>query len=136
MEQFMNRFASLLSDLKRRNLHSFVFTDSNINLLQLESTDAANFMNCLFANGYLQCVSKATRFQNDNASLIDQILTNSRELEIHSGTLISDVSDPLFTFIMPHSSASLNKQVHKTTLSRDFSNTNLQNFRNELGMTD
>jgi hypothetical protein len=37
---------------------------------------------------------------------------------------------------MPHSSTSTNKQIHKTTLSRDFSNANLQNFRNELGMTD
>jgi hypothetical protein len=63
MEQFMNIFASLLSDLKRRNLHSFVFTDSNINLLQLESSDASNFMNCLFANGYLQCISKPRDFK-------------------------------------------------------------------------
>jgi hypothetical protein len=136
MDRFMDMFATLLSDLKNSNLHSLVFTDSNINLLQLESSDASNFMNCLFTNGYLQCISKATRFQNNNATLIDQILTNSRELEMYVGTLISDVSDHLFTFVMPHSLTPNNKQVHKTNLSRDFSTANLQNFRNELGMTD
>jgi hypothetical protein len=81
-------------------------------------------------------VSKATRFQNNTATLIDQILLNSRELEIYSGTLISDVSDHLFTFVMPHSLTPNMKPVHKTNLSRDFSNANLTNFRNELGMTD
>jgi exonuclease III len=136
MDRFMEMFATLLSDLKNTNLQSLVFTDSNINLLQLGSSDASNFMNCLFTNGYLQCISKATRFQNNIATLIDQILLNSRELEIYSGTLISDVSDHLFTFVMPHSSTSNKKQVHKTNLSRDFSNANLTNFRNELGMTD
>ncbi len=93
-------------------------------------------MNCLFTNGYLQCISKATRFQNNTATLIDQILLNSHELEIYSGTLISDVSNHLFTFVMPHSLTFNKKQVHKTNLSRDFSNANLTNFRNELGMID
>jgi hypothetical protein len=65
--------------------------------------------------------------------LIDHVLSNSGNLEICSGTLVSDDSDHFFTFILPHICPNP-KQMHHTISSRDFSNTNLNGFKRELSL--
>jgi exonuclease III len=135
LERFMETFSQILSDLKATNRPSYVFLDSNINLLQLHNADAMNYLNCIFDKGYLQIIAKATRIQNNSKTLIDHILTNTPGLSICSGTLISDVSDHFFTFVMPNSEPA-HRQPHRTVTSRDFSNHRLLGFRAELGMAD
>jgi hypothetical protein len=135
LERFMEKFSQLLSELKATNKQSYVFLDSNVNLLQLQQQDAANYLNSIFEKGYLQIVTKASRIQNNSRTLIDHILTNSKSLNICSGTLISDVSDHFFTFVVPDS-VSVHKQLHRTVTSRDFSENRLLGFRGELGMAD
>lgn len=76
MDRFLEKFSNLLVDLKATNKPSFVFTDSNINLLNLHSVEASSYLNSMLANGYLQCISKATRIQNNSYSLIDHVLVN------------------------------------------------------------
>jgi exonuclease III len=93
MESFMTKLSQLLSDLKAMNKQLYVFLDANINLLQLQQQDAANYLNCILENGYLQIIAKASRMQNESKTLIDHILSNTRSLDICSGTLISDVSN-------------------------------------------
>jgi hypothetical protein len=102
LDRFMEKFSQLLSDLNVTQKMSYVFLDSNINILNLHSPDIANYLNCIFSKGYLQIIQKATRLHNDAKSLIDHILCNSGDLEICSGTLISDLSDHFFTFVLPH----------------------------------
>jgi len=102
LDRFMEKFSQLLSDLNATQKMSYVFLDSNINILNLHSPDIANYLNCIFSKGYLQIIQKATRLHNDAKSLIDHILFNSGDLEIYSGTLISDLSDHFFTFVLPH----------------------------------
>jgi exonuclease III len=121
MESFMTKLSQLLSDLKAMNKQSYVFLDANINLLQLQQQDAANYLNCILENGFqnLQIIAKASRMQNDSKTLIDHILSNTRSLDICSGTLISDVSDHFFTFVMPQSCPAP-KQLHRTVTTRDF----------------
>jgi len=135
LERFMETFSQILSDLKATNKPSYVFLDSNINLLHLQNADAMNYLNCIFDKGYLQIIAKASRIQNNSKTLIDHILTNTPGLSICSGTLISDVSDHFFTFVMPHSE-SAHKQPHRTVTSRVFSNQKLLGFRDELAMAD
>ncbi len=65
---------------------SYVFLDGNLNVLNLQSTDSANYLNCILAKGYLQTIGKATRIQNDSKTLIDYVLSNSGNLELCSGT--------------------------------------------------
>jgi exonuclease III len=77
LERFMEKFSQLLSELKATNKQSYVFLDSNVNLLQLQQQDAANYLNSIFEKGYLQIVTKASRIQNNSRTLIDHILTNS-----------------------------------------------------------
>jgi hypothetical protein len=136
MERFLDKFSNLLVDLKATNKLSFVFTDSNINLLNLNSTESANYFNSILANGYLQCIAKASRIQNDSYSLIDHVLTNHTNDSIYAGTLVSDVSDHFFTFVMPNVNPKPNQQFHKTIVSRDFSQQNLARFKTELGLTN
>jgi hypothetical protein len=63
-------------------------------------------------------------------------LFNTPDKEIYSGTLISDISDHFYSFIIPKINPNSNQQQHKSIVSRNFSLPNLQRFRAELGMTD
>jgi hypothetical protein len=134
-DRFMEKFATLLTDLQALNKVSFVFLDANFNLLRLQLPDPSLYFNCILEKGFLQIISKATRMQNESNTLIDHVLTNSKGLDICSGTLISDVSDHFFTFVLPRTGQT-NKQNHRTLLTRDFSNQNMLEFRTALGDTD
>ncbi len=48
LERFMDKFSQLLSDLNVTKKMSYVFLDSNINILNLQSPDIANYLNCIF----------------------------------------------------------------------------------------
>jgi len=54
IERFFEKFSHLLSDLKASNKTSFIFTDSNINLLKLHETEVSNYMNVILGNGYFK----------------------------------------------------------------------------------
>jgi hypothetical protein len=135
LESFMNSFSHLLNDLNATNRTSFVFLDANINLFNLQNADVSHYMNCILEKGFLQLITKATRIQNDSKTLIDHVLSNSRDLNICSGTLISDVSDHYFTFLLS-SHAPAPKQTHRTVVTRDFSLANLLEFRGRLATAD
>ncbi len=120
MDRFLEKFSNLLVDLKANNKSSFVFTDSNINLLNLNSVESSSYLNSILANGYLQCISKANHINNS----------------IYAGTLVSDVSDHFFTFVLPLVNPKFNQQIHKTIVSRDFSQQNLARFKIELGLAN
>ncbi len=92
LDRFLEKFSSLLSDLKATNKTSLVFLDSNINLLNINQQEVSQYLNSIFENGYLQIVSKVTRIQRESKTLIDHILTNSRTLDICAGTYISVVA--------------------------------------------
>jgi hypothetical protein len=66
---------------------------------------------------------------------IDHIHFNNIRSNISSGVIISDISDHFFTFICSqpdtHKSPSIN-----STVSRDFSLLNLENFKRDLSVTD
>ncbi len=135
LDRFMEKFALLPNEIQSLNKTSFVFLDANINLLNLQSPESITYFNCILEKGYLQIISKATRIQNESKSLIDHILTNSRGLDICSGTLISDVSDHFFMFVLPRTGL-LNKQNHHSIVAREFSNQKMLEFRAALGNTD
>lgn len=94
MERFLNKLDELTADLALTRKETYIFIDSNIDLLNLQSMVSSNYLNLIFNHGFLQSISKATRIQNFSKSLIDHILTNSNSDPICTGTLISDISDP------------------------------------------
>jgi hypothetical protein len=135
LDRFMDKFSLLLSDLNSTNKPSYVFLDANINLLNLHLPDVSNYMNTILEKGYLQIILKATRIHNDSSTLIDHILSNARALHFCSGTLVSDISDHFFTFVLPNTTHP-SKQNHQTIITRDFSEQKLQEFKMELGRTN
>ena len=133
MERFSALFDELLHNLSQKNLDSYVFMDSNIDLLNLDIPSSANFLNSILSKGFLQCTVKATRIHNNSKTLIDNILTN-RAGAITTGTVISDISDHFFTFIQEPKKTFINRE--KTFTFRQFTEQNLTNFKMALGGVD
>jgi exonuclease III len=135
MDRFLEKFDELCNDLRLSRKESFIFIDANIDLLNLNSNDSKNYLNLIFNHGYLQCISKASRMQNQSKSLIDHIMISSNPGEIVAGTIVCDISDHFATFIC-FPGAKKTKQLHKSITIRDFSQQNLNNFKLALGMSD
>ena len=132
MERFIDKFGNLLAQINDCNSESYLFMDSNIDLLKLNESSSANFLNLIFEKSFLQAIGKATRFQNNSKTLLDQIIFNKKCETIQSGTLISDVSDHFFTFIVPPNRYIAPQQAHPSIVTRDYSLNNLNNFKIQL----
>ena len=87
-------------------------------------------MDINISNGFLQIITRATRVQGIHFSLIDLILTNSNHDSYTAGTLIFDISDHFINFIKLPQQKSKTKQ--KPTFKRNFSQTNVNNFKETL----
>ena len=78
-EEVSNRLDTLLNDLNNCNSDAFIFLDSNLNLLDLDTNQHANnYFTNMTNSGFLLTNFKASRIQNNSSSLIDHILTNSK----------------------------------------------------------
>jgi sarcosine oxidase/L-pipecolate oxidase len=120
-----------LSMLNARKLNTYLFLDSNLDLL-LSNTDAniSNYQDTILSNGYLQTVTRATRIHNNHFSLIDHILTNSPSTNTHTGILVSDISDHFFTYTLPDYQKKREAPKNRTT--RNFSDANIHDFKQAL----
>ena len=130
--RFNAHFEGLLSKLSQKNQKSFIFTDSNIDLLNAQPNSPAHeYLNTILSYGFVQTVVKATRMQGDSYSLIDHILTNCTNPSFTTGSIISDISDHFPIFILNGKNSKPNEQKHIKT--RIFSQSNLLKFKNSLG---
>jgi exonuclease III len=131
---FIAIFEELLLNLNRKKLDSYILMDANIDLLKLDNNIPSTFLNSCISAGYLQCITKATRFQNEARTLIDHILLSCKHNEISTGTIISDLSDHFFTFVRtPHAAL---KHAEKTKFVRDFNQENVNRFKALLAASD
>ena len=131
LNNFISDIDNHLTLLNSKKLKTVIFTDANINLLKINSDPIiSNYLETLLNNGFSQTIHKATRIQNQSYSLIDHIFTNDDSSTNISGTLICDVSDHFATFFQPNSYRNFTHNHSRTT--RDFSKTNLTNFKNAL----
>jgi len=135
MDRFLEILDELFNNIRLSRKESFIFLDANIDLLDLNNGDTFNYMNMMLNHGFLQCIGKATRMQNQSKSLIDHIMISSNTADIVSGTVLCDISDHFITFVCIPGAEKL-KQQHKTITSRDFSLQNPNNFKTALGMED
>ena len=98
-EVFLETLENLLSNLSRVNKDVYILTDSNIDLLSINSNKlSSDYFNKLLFHGFCKTTYKATRFSKDNHSLIDQILSKSINSNYKAGVLIHDISDHCFPF--------------------------------------
>ena len=97
--RFNAHFEGLLSKLSQKSQKCFIFTDTNIDLLNAKQNSTAHeYLNTIMSYGFIQTVIKATRMQGESYLLIDHIITNCTSPLFTTGTIISDVIDlfPIF----------------------------------------
>jgi exonuclease III len=76
MDNFIETLDYHLSNISDCNCPAYIFTDSNINLFNLQTNPiCTNYIDTMIINGFVQIISKATRVQNNKKSLIDHIIT-------------------------------------------------------------
>ncbi len=128
---FISYLDTHLHNLSLCNNNVFVFTDSNINLLNLNHNNTtALYLETLYSNGFSQKVGKATRIQNKSFSLIDHIICKSLSQDITTGTIITDFSDHFTNFVsIPSTKQS---HVQQFRYARDFSKQKINEFKNTL----
>jgi predicted transcriptional regulator len=125
-----------LARLSELNCHTHTFLDLNINLLRLHETPiCTSYLDAIITNGFLQIISKATRIQNNKASLIDHILTNANLPAYTVGTIIDDLSDHFMNFIQLQQGKPRKIQQKEST-RRHINEININNLKNALNNTD
>ena len=127
---FMESFSNLLGSVDTKDC--YILTDSNVNLLSLSnSSQSLDFLDLLLSYGFLNLITKATRFSKNSFSLIDQIFTNKKSLSFSSGIILNDLSDHLLTFTCLDFKKGC-KPAPKFKKCRDFSDRNLNQFKDNL----
>jgi len=126
--EFLEKLDGHLSNLSSLNKDAYVFTDANIDLLKLNIEDLSNeYMDMCLSNGFVQLISRATRIQGQQVSLIDHILANSNKPMYLTGTILSDLSDHFINFMqLP---LTKDKEKIKIESKRKFNDLNIQNFK-------
>jgi hypothetical protein len=99
VNEFIGILDNHLSNLSLCNVNSFVFLDSNVNLLKINhNTYSQLYLETIYSNGFLQIIGKATRIDGNTYSLIDHILVKTNDQISKSGTLLTDFSDHFTNF--------------------------------------
>ena len=106
-----------------------------MDLLKHESHSVtAQFIESLFAFGFLPMITKPTRITAHSATLIDNIFTNNTTVSSKSGLIISDMSDhlPIFSSVFADY---LRKDSNSFTI-RDTSEIRVNEFKHKLENTN
>jgi len=132
MDNFIEILDSHLSKLSDCNSPAYVFTDSNINLFNLQTNPTCtNYIDILIINGFIQIVSKATRVQSNKKSLIDHIITNTNQTSYKAGTIVDDISDHFMNYIQLSNTKTLKYKIKEST-KRQINETNMHNLKAAL----
>jgi len=129
--KFLEILDAHLCELSDCNKDAYVFLDSNIDLLKLNTLNLANdYMDVNLSNGFLQLITRATRIQGRHFSLIDHILSNNVRNGYSAGTILHDLSDHFINYMqLPVSN---HKSKPKPLFKRNFSAANILNFKASL----
>ncbi len=132
-DNFLEILNQYLNNLSLRSTNTFVFSDTNINLLKLTNNNlATEYLEMVHSNGFLQLISKATRIMENSYSPIDHILCNNFKSEFVTGTILLDISDHFMNFLPIPLSLNKSNTKPKDLLTRDFSLASMTNFKNDL----
>jgi hypothetical protein len=131
IETYNNRLDSLLSGLADPRHRIFIFSDCNINLLKLNTSQCTSeYLDTCHENGLLLSNFKATRIQNDTYSLIDHVMTNVTDSAISSGSIMIDISDHFPVFYCCNDLGL--QKASNSRMSRSFTQACMTQFRDNL----
>ena len=127
LDQFLEVFSNILTELASLNKTCYLLTDSNLDLLKVNThARTQTYIDTIFENKFLQIITKVTRSFRGSVSLIDHIITNSNNRHYTSGVFINDTSDHFPTFhILGEKSR---KITPKFKYTRDFLDKNVNKF--------
>ena len=113
--------------------NTFVLLDSNINL-DVSSTESLRYSSTYSSLGFRNIINIHTRITDSTSSSIDQILVNC-DSSGQSGTLLTDISDHLPTFLVsnPVSARPISKNARTRRL---FTESNIELFLTHLSMVN
>ena len=108
--------------------------DFNIDLLKFSiHGDTANYLDSILNYSLLPLITLPTRVINNPATLIDNILTTSKEDRYDTGILISDLSDHLPVFYIKHCEPYCPPQ--KNVYTRTINDKTIPKFQELLSLT-
>ena len=76
-----NKFLALFGEILElannyKEFKTYIFGDVNVNLYNPNSSRCREYLACIFSNGFLPMISRATHFASERATCIDHILCN------------------------------------------------------------
>ena len=121
----------LLEKLSHENKQILIMGDFNINLLNYNNKNTANFLDTMFFYSYLPFINTPTRVTGHSKTLIDNIFYNKPMLNITAGNISSIISDHLIQFFIEPSAT--NAKLEQTfKLQKCYKNFDKIKFKNDL----
>ena len=123
-----NLLLPLLEKLSNKNRQILIIGDFNINLLNYDNKNTANFLDTMFSYSSLPLINTPTRLTGHSKTLIDNIFCNKPMLHITAANISSD--HLIQFFIEPSSTNAKLEQTCK--LQQCYRNFHKTKFKNEL----
>ena len=129
---FLNNLDLTLKKINERDC--FLFGDFNYNILDCDKPQISDFIDEMFANGFIPLIHKPTRITLNNASLLDHIWTNCKSsIKVNCGILTYSISDHLPVIL----SAAIEKATTSNlSNSRYYTSNNINLFTETLRNLD
>ena len=115
---------SLLEKLSNENKQILIMGDFNINLLNYDDKNTANFLDTMFTYSYLPFINTPTRVTGHSKKLIDNLFYNKPILNLTAGNINKQF------LIEPSSTNAKLEQICK--LPRWYKNFDKTKFKNDL----
>ena len=95
---YSSNLEHIMDTIQRENKQCMIMWDMNIDLKFETHLRTNEYIDSLFANGFLPLISKPTRVTTSSATLTDHMYINDITSSHHSGIIINDVADHFGTF--------------------------------------
>ena len=96
---FSKSMIDIMDNINSEHRNCIIMGDMNIDILKYSKHEKTNdYVDNLFACGFMPVITKPTRVTDHSATLIDHIYINNIGQKGHSGIVVTDVSDHFGTF--------------------------------------
>ena len=127
--EFNILYSNLLEKISQEKKQAFIMGDFNIDLLKHEShEETQNFIQNNLSHFFKPLITRPTRITPHSKTLIDNVFTNTLEPVIHSGNMISTISDHLPQLAIVQWKDTGGKVIRPKKPKRDMRNFNRENF--------
>lgn len=135
LDIFLEILSNISDKISNMNKRCYLVGDFNLDLLKFNYHEkTSEFIDIMFASGYIEVINHPTRLSFNNnhtsSSLIDHIWTTNISNNFYSGILTTYISDHFIIFI--DLSTKKSKEKSKTKLCRNFSDINIERFKENL----